>query len=110
MEDEKELVTQFEVLLEGNPDYTTARQKFHCSDGSVLYWGRDHFKSVPADGFDKDAVMNVLTNVEDKARILIYQTSDVRPESLAGSGILYAFVFHPTETRLITVGTGDWRS
>ena len=110
MEDDRKLVEQFEALLKENPDYNTARQKHHCSEGFVLYWGRDHFEDIAADSFDRDAVMNVLNNTEDKARILIYQTSDVTPEPLAGSGTLYAFVFHPTEPRFITAGTGDWRS
>ena len=110
MEDDRELVEELEALLEGNPDYRAARQKHHCSEGSILYWGPDHFRNISSDSFDQEAVMKVLSNPEEKARILIYQTSDTTPEPLAGSGILYAFVFHPTEPMFITAGTGDWRS
>jgi hypothetical protein len=110
MDSDQKLIQQFEMLLEGNPDYEVARQKHHCSDGSILYWGRDQLERPPSRGFDREALLGVLINAEDKVRILIYQTSDSTPAPLSGWGTLYAFVFHPTEPRLITTGTGDWRS
>lgn len=110
MDSDQKLIQQFEMLLEGNPAYVVAKQKHHCSAGSILYWGRDQLEGLLFEGFEREAMLGVLSNADDMVRILLYQTSDSTPAPLSGSGTLYAFVFHPSEPRLITSGTGDWRS
>ena len=104
------LASTLERTLSNHPLYLEAHRKFHCTGPELMFWSREDVSRTNLDDAVKRTILSQMGTADSSVRILIFFTSDVTPEPLAGYGNLYAFVFHPKRDELLHAGVSTWVS
>ncbi|MCX6956573.1 MAG: hypothetical protein NTV51_30955 [Verrucomicrobia bacterium] len=102
-------VTELEARIGSHPNFLAAKSHFHCSTGEVFMWKRADIERFRLAAAIREKILDAL-GTEESSPMLLYQTSDVKPEPLAGHGLLYAFIFHPQTHELLASDVSNWRS
>lgn len=108
--DKVAIASALESTLSNHPLYVEARAKFHCAGPELMLFSREDVNRTKLVDAVKTTILAQMGATDSNVRILVFFTSDVTPEPLAGYGKLYAFIFHPKYDKLLHADVSTWRS
>ena len=108
--DKVAIASALESTLSNHPLYVEARAKFHCAGPEHMLFSREDVNRTKLVDAVKTTILAQMGATDSNVRILVFFTSDVTPEPLAGYGKLYAFIFHPKHDKLLHADVSTWRS
>ena len=108
--DKVAIASSLERTLFNHPLYLEAHGKFYCAGPELMFCSREDVSRTKLDDAVKTTILSQMGAPDSNVRIVVFFTSDVTPEPLAGYGNLYAFIFHPKRDQLLHAGMSTWRS